>query len=272
MTELEKLNNLLESRGLPTFDVVKPSDLEGQKINARHMDKKTFDNLVRNIKRDGKLESVPLVYRKGDKYKIISGHHRVKAAIEAGIEHIVVMITRPQSRDEVVYKQLSHNGLVGKDDMELLRKLYHSIQDEILRIDSGVLKDPENILKGVNFAMESQPGRFKTVKITVTEYDADTIAETIKNVRKFEEAVERYLETQFDEHEDFIKLTISKGVFDIINKMRKKIKKTEESKSDSDAFVKIVQLAAMKLKEIEENHIPDKEIRSRMLNEFAGKD
>jgi ParB-like chromosome segregation protein Spo0J len=43
-----------------------------------------FKRLVENIRRDGVLTQLPLVYRG----RILSGNHRVRAAIEAGLTEI----------------------------------------------------------------------------------------------------------------------------------------------------------------------------------------
>jgi hypothetical protein len=42
----------------------------------------TYAQLVANIRRDGKLTSVPFAFRDGEKYTVLSGNHRVRAAID----------------------------------------------------------------------------------------------------------------------------------------------------------------------------------------------
>ena len=58
------------------------ADLRAQTVNARYMRKEQFDQLTRNIARDGVLTSVPLVYQPpGETPEILSGHHRIAAAL-----------------------------------------------------------------------------------------------------------------------------------------------------------------------------------------------
>ena len=96
--------------------------------NARYMKSETFKALVANIKRDGALGSVPLCCREGDKLRVLSGNHRVQAAIEAGLGEITVLVDdRELTRDQKLAIQLSHNSLSGEDDPAILRELYLEI-------------------------------------------------------------------------------------------------------------------------------------------------
>ena len=271
MFNIEKFNDWLRGKGLPTIAVVNPKNLDGQKVNARFMSKEVFENLVRNIKRDGKLESAPLVYQDGERYKIISGHHRVKAAVEAGLKEIIVLVAQPKNRDEVVYKQLSHNGLTGVDDLEILKKLYHSITDAELRTDTGVLKELENFIQG--FAPEPPPtvGPIKTVRYTIFDVDAKNLKNVIEKIHLFEEQIEEYVSQNYEWEDEVEEFVLSEGIFKIFNKVKAKYKKKFAIKKDADAFVKMIVLADMKITEIIENHNPDKELRKIMLNEFTGK-
>lgn len=110
-------------------------------INARFMRYEMFQRLVENVKRDGQLESVPLLailglYADGDEplrdeatgdpiYEVLSGNHRVKAAIAAGLTEIrALAILDPVPREERIAKQLSHNSIEGEDDPAILKQLY----------------------------------------------------------------------------------------------------------------------------------------------------
>ena len=55
--------------------------------NARFMPRRQFNRLVENIRRDGTLTSAPLIGQvEGDeRWYVISGNHRVEAAIAAGL-------------------------------------------------------------------------------------------------------------------------------------------------------------------------------------------
>ena len=122
---------------------VKPKEIELLKVNARYMKSDTFTRLVENIKKDGCLTSVPLCYQttKG-KLKCISGNHRIKACVEAGIESILVqVILNPISDDEFIAKQLSHNALVGLDNEDILRLLWEKMISADAKLYSGLDKE-----------------------------------------------------------------------------------------------------------------------------------
>ena len=119
--------------------------LREQDKNARVMDIGKFERLVENIKQDGRMESMPLCQLKknkagNDEFYIISGHHRTRAAIKAGLtELLCLVIEREMSRDEIISKQLSHNSLVGYDDPQVLKELYSEIDAVNSKIYSGLI-------------------------------------------------------------------------------------------------------------------------------------
>lgn len=99
-------------------------DLRLLKKNARYMAEPEFNRLVENLKRDGVLTSLPLVYRG----EVLSGNHRVQAAIKADIaEADVIEIVSELSEEQQRAIQLSHNALTGKDDPNILRDIYESL-------------------------------------------------------------------------------------------------------------------------------------------------
>ena len=106
--------------------------------NARYMEKAEFDRLVANVRRDGCLTSVPLIYRG----KVFSGNHRTKAAIAAGIEEAeAIEILTELSEEQLLALQLSHNAIAGKDDPNILAKLFASIATLELKAYSGLTDD-----------------------------------------------------------------------------------------------------------------------------------
>lgn len=102
-------------QGTMILQVVDPKELVFLKENARYFKRETFRQLRENIQNDQKLSSVPLCYKLEDgKYEIISGNHRVRASIDAGLEKILVLvITEELSKSKRIAMQLSHNALVG---------------------------------------------------------------------------------------------------------------------------------------------------------------
>ena len=60
--------------------------------NARHMTKEQQDRLTHNVQHDGFLSQLPFgIKQENGKYKIISGNHRVKSAVKAGLEKILIL-------------------------------------------------------------------------------------------------------------------------------------------------------------------------------------
>ncbi|WP_213322352.1 ParB N-terminal domain-containing protein [Klebsiella aerogenes] len=114
------------------------ADLQLLEKNAHYMDPDEFERLVRNIKKDGVLTSFPVVYRG----TVLSGNHRTQAAIKAGlVESHVIEIVSELTADEQLAIQLSHNAIKGKDDSNILRELYESINSLDLKLYSGLTDD-----------------------------------------------------------------------------------------------------------------------------------
>jgi len=104
---------------------VRLSDLKLPEKNARFLKGPVFAQLVANIQKDGCLTSFPLVNRQGEHLTVASGSHRVVAAMMAGlVEHDVIEITSPLTREQFVALQLAHNAVVGEDDPNILQSLY----------------------------------------------------------------------------------------------------------------------------------------------------
>src|ERR1039458_3962134 len=92
---------------------VKLRNLKLLEKNARYMTPQEFSQLVANIKQDGKLMGVPVVYRG----EVLSGNHRVRAAIKAGIDEADVLdVLTELTEERRLAIQLSQNAINGKDD------------------------------------------------------------------------------------------------------------------------------------------------------------
>ncbi|MFD6094763.1 ParB N-terminal domain-containing protein [Nocardiopsis flavescens] len=134
----------MSTRTPPQVVVRNPADLVRLEVNAHYQTKEDFDRLVANIRRDGHLESVPLIYAGEGEYAegrelIVSGNHRCDAATVAGLTEIpCLLISDRLTRDELIAKQLSHNALTGADDPATLAQLYNSIEDVDWRAYAGL--------------------------------------------------------------------------------------------------------------------------------------
>lgn len=117
---------------------VKLKELKLLEKNARYMTPQEFSQLVANIKHDGRLLGTPVVYRG----TVLSGNHRVRAAIKAGItEADVIEIQTELDEERQLAIQLSQNAINGKDDPNILAQLYTSMKSLALKQYSGVTDD-----------------------------------------------------------------------------------------------------------------------------------
>lgn len=133
-----------------------PRRLKRQDVNARFMTAAQMDQLVKNVKQDGDLTSLPLVYwpdkATDAEIEIISGHHRIEAAILAELPSIEVrVIVEAISLERLRALQLSHNALTGQDDMGVLGQMYLSLDLDAKRY-SGLTDDVVNPLKNISLA------------------------------------------------------------------------------------------------------------------------
>jgi hypothetical protein len=137
---IDNFNGLLSQLLFPyRVDIVDPRELIPASKNARFMSGQMFQQLVANIQRDGGPTSAPLCWLAAGKYHILSGHHRVSAAIEAGIELILILYTDLRlSRQEQVAIQLSHNAISGEDEPTTLRELWSELLSIEMKAYSGL--------------------------------------------------------------------------------------------------------------------------------------
>lgn len=136
--EIERLNDLMKDYPYK-LGVVNVNSLEFLDKNARYMTSEMFRNLVENIKKDGGLSSVPLCWKHGNRYRVLSGNHRCQAAIEAGMQQVLILYTdKDLTKQEQIAIQLSHNAIDGKDDMAILKDLWDEIDDVSLKYYAGL--------------------------------------------------------------------------------------------------------------------------------------
>jgi hypothetical protein len=136
---LELLYDL--GNGLSLY-MAKLDRLREQDINARIMPPKEYAQLVNNIRSRGGLESVPYCVRMNGRVEVVSGHHRIRAAKEAGVDEAPVLIDESgMNRSQVIAKQLAHNRLAGMDDTATLRQLFQMLNSPSDILASGLADD-----------------------------------------------------------------------------------------------------------------------------------
>ena len=104
-------------------------------INPQQMKESDFKRLVNSIKKDGVLTSSVLLQNLGnEKYKCISGHHRIKAAIKAGMKEADCIVLSNINESTRIRLQLQHNDIHGEPDEVLVSELKKSLMEEDLKL------------------------------------------------------------------------------------------------------------------------------------------
>src|SRR4051812_42522304 len=112
---------------LEVFDV--PVDLlVDSENNPNEQDEATFDRLPEGVRAEGVDEPPIIVPFKDGKYKIISGHHRVKAARAAGIKLIPCVIKDTWDEDRQKMEIVNRNNLRGAIDPARFTLLYNELK------------------------------------------------------------------------------------------------------------------------------------------------
>lgn len=174
-TALAELSRQVFGEGMELMAIA-PQTLTLLKDNARFFKRETFRQLRDNIAADKRLSSVPLCYRHEDgTLEVLSGNHRVKASMEAGLPHIVVLvITEAMEKSKRIAIQLSHNALVGEDDQSILANLWaqiDSVTDKLYSgLDSEALKELGDV-ELVNFSTPQVPAHMVSFMFTDGEKD-----------------------------------------------------------------------------------------------------
>jgi hypothetical protein len=179
------------------LDSADPRGLTRLEVNARFMRKEQYDRLVANIRRDGCLTSVPLVWNDAteDRMVVLSGNHRVAAAIDADLVEIPVMVVdEPLSRDRQVALQLSHNAIAGEDDPATLRQLYDELDDIDWRTYSGLDDKQLGLLAEVNLEGLSEANlNFATIQLVFLPAELDAAKAALDEARALIQADGRWL-------------------------------------------------------------------------------
>lgn len=167
---------------------VDPRTLQLLEVNAHYFPHERFQRLVSNIKQDGTLTSVPFAAldKKTGKFEVLSGNHRVKAAIEAGLTEITVMLTDDDiPRGQKMGIELSHNALVGEDDKGTLKFLYEMIDDIESKIYSGLDdKMLEALDKSLTETLREAQLEFKTLMMLFLPDEFEEAKKRLKEIKE----------------------------------------------------------------------------------------
>lgn len=218
---------------------IDPRELRLLPVNPRYMRHETYQQLVENIKRDGCLAgNTPfVVLEPDDKWLVLSGNHRVMASIDAGLERIRVEGTRqdlPEARRKAI--QLSHNAIVGTDDLDLLKKVYDDIDSIEWKKYAGLDDQTLDMLEKI----EPAPvGDVQLDYIPVTflflNNELDDLHGVLEEARKFI-ASEEYMVAPLSQYDRFIDALYlagrANGVFNIALEMELMLRIVEKNIGD----------------------------------------
>jgi hypothetical protein len=169
-----------------------PKRLTRLPVNARFMAHEEYQRLVDNVRRDGCLTSVPLLYAGAGEYAegeelILSGNHRCDAAVDAGLAEIDAMvIDQKLDKAQLVAIQLSHNAIAGQDDPATLKQLYDEIDDVDWRSYAGLDDKELELLDKVDLEGLSEANLdFQTITVVFLPSELDSARAALEAAGKF---------------------------------------------------------------------------------------
>lgn len=212
------------------LEVVDPATLVFPKKNARFLEHATFDQLVKNVQGDKMLSSVPLCHKRADgKLEVISGTHRVKAAVRAELKEILVMALPLQTESKRVAAQLSHNAIEGQDDPTTLRELWNQVKGIEDRLYTGLDSDMLGQLERVEF-LGTGADSPKPKQIVLWFLDSE--------IERFDILLDRLLE--LPPTADVV-YTATRASFAKLHRMIAKTKKAEKIRNTATAMLLLVE-------------------------------
>ncbi|WP_165783019.1 ParB N-terminal domain-containing protein [Leptospira kmetyi] len=188
-----------------------------------------MNRLVANVKKDGFLSQLPFGVKVEEKYRIISGNHRVQASIKANLPAILILYIEDIDSERELAIQLSHNSIAGQDDLGILKSLYLQIKELDWKAYSGI--DEQSLL---NYQIpdlipiSESDIQLNEIRLFYADFDLKRIDLTL-------EALEKKL---IDEKRDRVVL----GEFERFVEAMTEIKRRFNVKNHSVAFIKMIEI------------------------------
>jgi len=187
---------------IPTTTIkIDPRKIKLLELNARYMRHETYMKLVDNIKQDGVLTQIPFGWHLHDDetrepvytddgepvYEVLSGNHRVSAAIDAGLQVIDFQVTDIHlTKDQRTAIQLSHNELTGEDDPAVLKIIYSGIEDISWRVYAGLDDKTLGLLQEVDTTSISEANlKFQVVSMTFLPDELEEAKKVWEEAKKY---------------------------------------------------------------------------------------
>jgi hypothetical protein len=152
-------------------------------------------------------------------YEVLSGNHRVKAAIAAGLKEIDFKVTDdPVSEKRRIAIQLSHNAIFGEDDPAILKMLYEKLDDTDLRAYSGLDDRTLELLQEVDVSSLSEANlQFQVITFAFLPEEIEAVKAVWEDVRALAQGDELWLArwSDYDAFMDTMEATSSS--YNILN-------------------------------------------------------
>lgn len=174
--------------------------------NANEMSDAKFAQLVESIKKDGFREPIHIVPTANDRFRIIGGHHRYRAAKILEMEEITAVILDEKEYTEDIQKvqSIKMNVIHGKISPQKFTKIWVQMNkkydEEVLRSMMGF--ESEEAMKGlIKDVARGLPEEFRD-KLKKSEGEIKTIDDLATVIKKIyaehgEEAKQAYMFFQF---------------------------------------------------------------------------
>lgn len=177
------------------IEVVALDRLDLVEKNARFMRNEVLRRLVDNIKQDGQVSQIPFCVPRGDRFVVLSGNHRVKAARLAGLTEIPIIFTSEAlSRDQELAIQLSHNAIAGEDDPVILKDLWSELTTVSAKLYSGLDDKLLATLAAIAMpAISEVKLEFRTLSFLFLPEEAEELQRTFDDARKLVSGHATYL-------------------------------------------------------------------------------
>lgn len=186
-------------------------DIEEAEINAQEMGQDDFQRLVRNLKKDGVLTSTPLVMRQENKgkYRCVSGHHRIKAAIHANITGAYCLIMDQVDDSTRIRLQLAHNDIQGtpnRDIVAILRERLTSADIDL--VDKTGIE--EQLLQAREITYEIP--HFSYINVCLLDESRKSLVEIIDGLTPTENSESWLIEkNQYEDVKDLLTIAFERG-------------------------------------------------------------
>jgi hypothetical protein len=175
--------------------VARPRTLTRLPVNAWFMRQEEYQRLVANIRRDGCLTSLPLIYAGEGEYAedhelVLSGNHRTNAAVDADLPRIKCeLIEARLPKDRLIALQLAHNAIAGEDDPATLKQLYDEIENIDWRSYAGLDDKELDLLNQVSLEGISEANlNFQTINLLFLPHEADEAKAAFEQAGRYGDA------------------------------------------------------------------------------------